>query len=118
MKKEIQIKKLCCLSRPTIISLMLLYHVIISISSILSPFSLNILLVFAYLLQTYYYIYFFHILSLYSFLLQIILYVYFLLFLLILLCYFHNNLLLCLKLLLCFFGNKLFHSFSIYNKRL
>ena len=70
----------------------------------------DILLVFIFSLQTYYGICFFHILFLYFFLLQITLCVYFLLFLLIILCYFHSNLLLCLKSLLWFFDNKLFHS--------
>ena len=37
--------------------------------------------------------------------------------LLIILCYFHNSLLLCLKSLLCFFDNKLSHSPFIYSEK-
>ena len=67
-----------------------------------------------FFLQTYYDICFFHILSLYFFLLQIILCICFLLFLLIILCYFHSNRLLYFISHLYFFHNKLFHSSFIY----
>ena len=71
--------------------------------------------VFGYFRQAYYDTYFFHI-SLYIFL-QIILCIYFLLFLLILHCYFHNNLLFYLLLFPYFFIISFFIHF-IYNKPL
>ena len=62
----------------------------------------DILVAFVSFLQTCYDIYLCHIFSLSRFLYQIILYIYFLLFLLIILCYFHKNLLLCLKFISLF----------------
>ena len=67
----------------------------------------DILLVFAYFLQTYCDIYSFHILSFYFFLLQLSFCIYFLPVRLISLYHFYNNLLLYLVPNLCFFDNKL-----------
>ena len=66
-------------------------------------------------LQTYFKSIFFHILSLYIFF-QIILYIYFLLTPLIVLYHIHNILLLYLVLLLYSFKNNLFHSFFLKNQ--
>ena len=77
----------------------------------------DILLVFAFLLQTYYDICFFHIFWFWIFLLQISFYIHILLALLFFLYRFYNNLLIILVSLLCCFDNKLFHSFFIYRKQ-
>ena len=76
----------------------------------------DILLIFAYFLQTYYDTYFFHILFMFFSSSDNSLYLFFAL-LLILFYYFCNNLLPCLVSHLYFFDNKFYHSFFIYNKK-